>query len=194
MKKIFTLCFAIFFFSTMNSAQDRPLRVGVKFGAPILVGLNLEYVTIANEGRIAPTLDYTSMNLKNTGFNGLRYNYLELGGNYYFRSFEGKGFYGHLSYGQFGVKGSYVNYYVANDAVIGEAKVVANFINIKVGAKWGNSFYFRPEFGYALLLNTIAKAEHINPVTNTLVQESYVNEIDNPIGGLVFNIGFGFAF
>ena len=71
----------------------------------------------------------------------------------------------------------------------GTGKVGINLINIKVGAKWGNGFYFRPEIGYALLMGgSKVKVDYAGGQT----QEETVPSI--LAGGFVFNLGFGIAF
>ena len=194
MKKIFTLCVAIFFFSTINSAQDKPIRVGLKLGTPNWASLNLEYVTTAIDGKLSTSLDFSSItvNLNLADAKKINFTYFELGGNYYFNSFDGKGFYGGLSLNRSSLNG---DYYPENiEADDGEFKAEAYLSNIKIGGKWGNSFYFRTEIGYGLLLSVKAETKYTDPETYTLIKVNELNNVELPNGGLLFNIGFGFAF
>ncbi len=67
-------------------------------------------------------------------------------------------------------------------------------MNLKVGAKFGNGFYFRPEIGYGILAGgSKVEVEYTDPITNTTISE----EEEVPgflVGGVVFNPGFGVAF
>ncbi len=188
MKKISAFLLSILLFTTVLNAQDKPIRIGVKLGVPNIVGLNFEYVTPLLGAKLAPTIDLSSFSIK-AGDVEIKFSYFEIGSNYYFLR-EGKGLYGHFSYGRLGFKGTY------SDPTLGEGegKLGINTLNFKIGAKWGGLFYFRPEIGYAALIgDQIVKVEYFDPINQTTVTE----EEDVPGflgGGIVFNIGFGFSF
>jgi len=189
-----TFVLAIFFCTAFGFSQEKPIRIGLKFGTPNLMSLNLEYATTAINSKLAGTLDLTSISIKAT--HKYKVNYLELGGNYYFNSFDGKGLYGGLSLSRASINIDYENNplkYEYEDRISEEFNAEGYSTNIKIGGKWGNSFYFRTEIGYGLLL--LAKAEKIETetTTNILIKENGLGS-DTPIGGLLFNIGFGVAF
>ncbi len=182
MKKSIIICFAIVLVAASANAQDKPFRVGLKFGIPNIAGLNVEYVTPALNARLAPTADISHFSITASGAKA-SFTYFELGGNYYLAN-EGKGPYAHLSYGNMAFKGTWT------DPTYGEGtgKVGLNMINIKIGAKWGNGFYFRPEIGYSLLMGgSKVKVDYPG-----ITQEETVPSILS--GGFVFNLGFGIAF
>lgn len=179
MKKVLIICLVAL--TTLAHAQEKPIRLGVKLGVPNIVGFNAEYVTPLLGNKFAPNLDVSYISMK-AGSAEATFSYIEIGGNYYFIK-EGKGLYGNLSYGRVGFKGDYTDSRYGT----GEGKVGMNLVNLKLGAKLGNGFYFRPEIGYALLLgDPTVEVEY----TNTTVEE------DTPgiFGGVVFNIGIGVAF
>ena len=188
MKKSIIFLLAIFLFSGISFAQEKPIRIGLKFGVPNLVGLNLEYVTPLLDSKLAPTLDLSSISIS-SGDAKINFSYLELGGNYYFVN-QGKGLYGHFSFGRIGFKATY------SDPVLGEGegKIGLNLLNFKLGAKLGNGFYFRPEIGFgALAGSSVVSVKYTDPSTNIIVTEE--EEIPGFLGGgVVFNLGFGVAF
>ncbi len=179
MKKLLialSICFAF-----AAQAQEKPIRVGIKIGVPNIVGLNAEYVTPALGGKLAPTVDFSYFSLT-SGDAKVSFSYFELGGNYYFMK-QGKGLYGHLSYGNIAFKGEYTDPTLGQ----GEGKATISLVNIKLGAKLGNTFYFRPELGFA--------AGSGGKVTVDYPGESVEEDVPSFLGGgLVANIGFGFAF
>lgn len=180
MRKLIMICFVMAIFVTTASAQEKPIRIGLKFGVPNIAGLNAEYVT---PKQFAPTLDFSYFSLSIGGADA-SFSYIELGSNYYFKP-EGKGFYGHLSYGRLGLKASY------DDATAGkgEGKIGLNLVNLKIGAKLGNAFYFRPEIGYGLLLGG-AKYDVEYP-DGTTEEKTAPGAL---AGGFIGNLGFGVAF
>ncbi len=188
MKKITLTCLCILFLQLSVSAQENPFRIGVKFGVPNVAGLSLEYVTPLLDNKLAAALDYSSISIKADGTE-VSFSYVELGGNYYFLK-EGKGLYGNLSFGRIGFKGSYEDPTFGS----GEGNININLINLKLGAKFGNGFYFRPEIGYGVNAgNSELEVKYTDPSTNTTVTEK--EEIPGFLsGGAVFNVGFGLSF
>ena len=89
MKKSIIICFAIVLVAASANAQEKPFRIGLKFGIPNIAGLNFEYVTPALNARLAPTLDFSRFSIT-AGDAKASFTYFELGGNYYFTK-EGKG-------------------------------------------------------------------------------------------------------
>ncbi len=180
MKKLLIIAF-VMCFAFAGQAQEKPFRIGIKFGVPNVVGLNTEYVTPILGGKLAPTADFSYFSLS-AGEAKVSFSYFEVGSNYYFMN-QGKGLYGHLSYGNIGFKGTY------DDPQYGEGEGKANvsLVNLKLGAKLGNTVYFRPELGYAVGSGGKVRVEY----------DGQTEEEDIPgflSGGLVVNLGFGFAF
>jgi len=66
----------------LHFRKKKPIRIGLKFGIPNIVGLNFEYVTPALNARLAPTLDLSYFSLS-SGDAKVSFSYIELGGNYY---------------------------------------------------------------------------------------------------------------
>lgn len=182
MKKILIICFVAV--TAIAHAQEKPFRLGVKLGVPNVLGLNVEYATPLLGNKLAPSVDLSYFSL-GVGDAEASFSYLELGANYYFFK-EGRGLYGNLGYGRIGFKGTY------NDAVHGEGegKLGINLLNVKVGAKLGGGFYFRPEIGYAVGIgNSKVKVEYDN--TGVTQEEDIPGFL---AGGIIVNIGFGVAF
>jgi hypothetical protein len=188
MKKVIISCLCVLFLQASVSAQENPFRIGLKFGVPNIAGLNLEYVTPLLDNKLAAALDYSSISIKAEG-NEFSFSYIELGGNYYFMN-EGKGLYGNLSFGRVGFKGTYEDAILGN----GKAELAFNLINLKLGGKFGNAFYFRPEVGYGILTGgSEIEVEYTDPLTNETVKEK--EELPGFLaGGAVINIGFGISF
>lgn len=174
----------------------QPFRIGVKIGFPNAIGGHVEYVTPLLHKRLAPSIEYTSLNLDNYLDGDLaRVKYFEAGLNYYFGKRRGRGSYVHLGYGKF--KAEYVgegyNTNMAGQEGTGTFEIDHGSINIRLGAKAGGLFYFRPEIGYMF-----------SPFPNTLdVEINYPDgsreveseEIPGIVwSGLTFNFGIGFAF
>lgn len=187
----------------------RPLRIGAKLGFPNLVGGNLEYVIPLLRNKIAANADYSSIN--GSWFSSgdqasapdLKFSYLEGGINYYIFKL-GKGVYTGINYGNLKFKGSEQD--VPSDT--DENKVGKGFynfshsaVNLKLGAKLGGLFYFRPEVGYSLnkFPTSIDRRVVFNDGSSEMQkiefdsEESPVN-VSALISGLIFNIGMGFAF
>ena len=182
----------------------RPFRIGGKIGIPNVIGGNLEYVTPFVNKKLAVSFDYSVLNsdwlgLKATNENdetgeGLLENlnldikYMEGGLNYYFFK-PGRGLYGGVSYGIIKINGTmaYEN-----------ASEITDFshssFNLKLGAKLGGLFYFRPEVGFSF--NSLPETYDVKIIYDDGSSETQTK--DNPVGflpsGLIANIGLGFAF
>ena len=188
MKKITLLLVTIILISLPSFSQDKPYRVGLTLGTPNLYGLNIEYVTQALNGKLAPSLDVSSIKIKD-GEVDVSFSYIELGANYYFGQ-NSKGLFGHLSFGRIGFTGNY------SDPIYGsgEGKLGLNLFNIKVGAKLGNRLYLRPEIGFASFFgDATVSVEYNDPTSNLsiIVAEEVPSFLS---GGLVYNLGIGLAF
>ena len=188
MKKKIVFILAGLLFSTNLFSQDKPYRLGPIIGLPNLVGLNFEYVTTALNNKLAATIDFSTIKLNDSELD-YNYSYFELGGNYYFRN-KSKGLYGQVSYGRIGFTGNYNN----ADFGAGEGRVSLNMINLMIGAKWGNSFYLRPEIGFANFFNEASvRVEYTEPETSLTftVEEEIPNFLKS---GLIYNLSIGVAF
>ncbi len=193
-KPLFTLLI-ILGFSVASLAQDKPIRIGIKFGVPQVIGLNAEYVTPLLGKKLAASADFSYFSLSIAEASA-SYSYFELGANYYFMN-EGKGLYGNVSYGRMGFNFEYEDYASDIDPSLsngsGEANVGINLVNLKLGAKLGGLFYFRPELGYAVATGDSNYSVRITYPDGTT--ESVSEELPGALaGGFVVNLGFGFAF
>ncbi|MEM9829607.1 MAG: hypothetical protein AAF944_03165 [Bacteroidota bacterium] len=190
-----------------SSKPENPVRIGVKFGFPNIVGLHLEYATPLLGGRIAPTVDFSIIPInvnEDSDFaygNGdfeFRYSYLEVGANIYFFK-PGRGLYANVSYGRTSLRYDFLDYYDEVEDIgggVGKLDIAFNALNLKLGAKLGNSFYFRPEIGVAI----VGVQENIS---YTIVYPDGTTEIETLDEDLpeffiglmpMFNLGFGVAF
>ena len=182
MKKILIFILLIGFSITV-SAQEKPIRIGLKIGVPNIIGVNLEYVTPLFDGKFAPTADFSKISFTIDNVT-MDYSYFEIGTNYYFTK-QGQGLYGHASYGRINVKGTYDD----DTHGVGKSELPLSLVNLKLGAKLGKAFYFRAELGYGLVLSGIEKV--------TVTYASYTEDVDLPSvigGGPIVNLGFGFSF
>ncbi|MBZ9629480.1 hypothetical protein LB465_01715 [Salegentibacter sp. LM13S] len=180
----------------------RPFRIGAKVGFPNIIGGNLEYVTPLLNEKLAVSVDYSTIKSDwligdeeeaASENNELDYTYIEGGLNYYFFK-PGRGLYGGLSYGNINIKGT-VHYEDSRDII----DTSHGSVNIKLGAKLGGLFYFRPEVGYSFS----PLPDHVEAVRvyNDGSRETMNFEFDSDVtpynllfSGLMANIGIGFAF
>lgn len=184
------------FMSSVVIAQEHPFRIGVKIGYPNIVGGNIEYVTPLLKKRLAPTIEYSSINAdKALDPDQAKLTYFQAGLNYYFLK-EGKGLYGNLSYGILDAKLTINDIESDSDPnKTGSANTAIsnNSINIKMGAKWGKGFYFRPEIGYSFAHLDENVVVNVNfPDGSTETQNETLPSILTQ--GILFNIGFGMSF
>ena len=185
----------------------RPVRLGVKIGIPNLVGGNLEYVTPLLNDRLSISLDYSTIksdwfmseedNVDDTRTEELNFSYLEGDLNYYFFK-AGKGLYAGVGYGRINIKGETV---VTNNGEEGTGSIDFSHssLHVKLGAKLGGLFYFRPEVGYSFtsIPKTINyQVQYPDGRTEKDVYDftEQVASADYLFQGLIANIGFGFAF
>jgi hypothetical protein len=168
-----------------SNAQERPMRIGFKFGIPQIAGLNLEYVTPLLNGRLAGDLDLTYL-----PFGVVSYSNIGIGANYYFFD-EGQGLYGGIGYSRWNFGGDWDIEDSNGIAGKGTAGIGENRLNLKLGGKHGGLFYFRWELGYGMALTSPDLK-----VTGTINGVSVTETIDLPLSipGFTGNIGFGFSF
>lgn len=176
MKRL-VLVIILMFIASLAQSQEYPFRVGVKLGIPEALALSLEGVTPSFDNRLGVAVDGSFF----SPGDGLKYSYFTLGANYYF-SKPGSGFYGHLGYGnihfQFNwwqaEEGSFWELFSSQDLEVTEHRA-----NLKLGFKSDTRLFFRGELGYGVMIY-----EKLGETTTN----------SEGIGGLLLNIGFGYAF
>ncbi len=187
----------MFLISSVLIAQEKPIRIGVKIGFPNIIGGNIEYVTPLLGKKLAASIEYSSINAdKFIEPDKAKLSYLQIGFNYYFFK-EGKGLYGNVSYGMLDADLT-VNEIESDfdSEKIGTAFVNLsnNSFNVKLGAKLGGMFYFRPEIGYSFSsIDDMVDVRVEFPDGSSENQEG-IKIPSELTQGLLFNIGFGFAF
>lgn len=184
------------FMSCVVAAQEHPFRIGVKIGYPNIVGGNIEYVTPLFKKRLAPSIEYSSVNADEAlDPDKAKFTYFQAGLNYYFFK-EGKGLYGSLSYGILNAKLTINDIESESDpdkTGSANATISNNSLNIKIGTKWGRGVYFRPEIGYSFTpIDKEVLVEVKFPDGSTETQNETLPSILTQ--GLLFNMGFGMSF
>lgn len=185
-----------------DPSKVRPVRIGVKLGFPNIIGGNLEYVTPLLGKKLAVNADYSTIksgwflqteNEEEGSNTQINYTYLDLGLNYYFFR-RGYGLYGGISYNTIKVE-SVMDY--TDSVEYMEQK--HNSFNVKLGAKLGGLFYFRPEVGYSF--DPLPKEYEVLVIYNDGTRETRTGSWSDSEGpgnllfeGLLANIGLGFAF
>jgi len=183
-------------YSGLVLSQEKPFRIGLKIGFPNVVGGNIEYVTPLLGNKLAVSIDYSSINVDNIlDPDEGEFSYFQAGLNYYFFK-EGKGLYGSLSYSVLDadVTLNDIESDIDFDKIgTATASLSNSSMNIKLGAKLGSGFYFRPEIGYSFtsLDDYVDVVARFPDGTSENQQEEIPSELTQ---GLLFNIGFGFAF
>lgn len=179
---------------TFNSnAQEKPLRLGVKIGAPNIITANAEYVTPLLDNRVALSLDYMSLN-KTIDETNINYNNFEIGTNIYFNN-EGRGLYAGISYFSLDGEATYFDVeFEPDNYEDGTGSITFNTFNLKLGAKLGRTFYFRIEAGYGF--GAIPETIIVTSNSGSETSEEEIPEIPGvKTSGLpVFNFGIGFSF
>lgn len=179
----------------------RPLRIGAKMGFPNLIGGNIEYVTPFLNKKLAGNVDYSNLNsdwfIANNSEDGLsenvKFSYLEGGVNYYLFK-PGKGLYAGMAYNSISFEGS-VKYEDGSTDYIDENH---NSFAVKLGAKLGGLFYFRPVIGYSF--SSLPTSYQVVSVNSSGEKETFREELETEgipnflLNGFLANIGFGFAF
>ncbi|MCE2613194.1 hypothetical protein LVD13_09445 [Flavobacteriaceae bacterium D16] len=189
----------------ITSAQDNNdpdsdvhrFRIGLKAGIPNIVGGNAEFVLPILDNHLAPYIDYSTFSIDVDDVD-TSFNFFEIGTNVYFNN-KGKGLYASISYGSFNLEGTYTDAETVDGELFeGEAsgEIDITTVNLKLGAKLGNKFYFRVEVGYGM--GDIPEEVIITGTVNGQTEEGVEEIPDIPgigdSGLLVANLGFGFAF
>lgn len=191
--------------NTETEYNLRPVRIGVKMGFPNLIGGNLEYVTPLLQKRFSVNVDYSVIksdwllkaeevdSQENNNNEEINFSYLDLGINYYFFK-PGKGLYGGIGYNT--IKAEATREDMESVEYIDEKH---SSIDIKLGAKLGGLFYFRPEIGFSF--DPLPKKYDVLIVYKDGSRETRTDDWGESSGptdilfkGLMANIGFGFAF
>jgi hypothetical protein len=155
-----------------------------------VAGLNLEYVTPLLNKRLAADLDLSYIPLSGSSTK-IDFSNYALCADYYF-SKEGRGLYGGLGYGITGLNVTKDVTFDSGNTKPGKANITVNSLDLKIGGKHGNKFYFRWELGWALPLNSPVfevTATDNNGVTKT---DTFSYPFKN--GSPIADIGFGVAF
>jgi len=182
-------------------SQELPTRVGLKAGLPNAVGINAEYVTHYLNGRLAPNVELSVFPIPKSLFSERdgTITYLQGGFNYYFFK-PGDGLYSNLSYGYLKGKGTGENIRAEKPNAVGEYLIGKGYINennhsinLKVGNKFGNKYYFKPEVGYAF--NNLKEDHAIDVRFKDGSSETQYESIPGVFTkGLLFGVGAGIAF
>jgi hypothetical protein len=200
MKNKITLIFS-FFLVTLSFSQELPTRVGLKAGLPNAIGVNAEYVTPYLNGRLAPNVEFSIYPIPESLFkdrNGT-ITYIQGGLNYYFFK-PGDGLYSNLSYGYLKGKGTGDNVRAEKPNANGEFLIGKGYLNesnhslnLKVGNKFGNKYYFKPEVGYAF--NNLKDEHAIDVRFQDGSRETQLESIPGVFTkGLLVGVGAGIAF
>jgi hypothetical protein len=200
------------YYFSEDKPKVRPFRIGGKLGYPNLIGGNLEYVTPLLGHKLSVSVDYSTLksdwivpeedNADEESSDELDFTYMEGGLNYYLFS-PGKGLYVGASYGSIQIKGQMMFYSENSDRTepgTADIDFSNGSFNVKLGAKLGGLFYFRPEIGYRF--TPLPESYEIEVVFDdgyTEMQETPPLDIDSSpqdliYKGLIANIGFGFSF
>lgn len=187
MKKLLLITSIALLFMGFSKAQENPFRMDLKLGQSDVLSFNFEYVTPFLSGKLAPVIGVSYSPSSSTYSMGIRTS-IEIGSNYYLFK-PGKGLYGHVSYSHSKFKNININ---------GEGNSVfsassRNNINFRLGAKWGNRFYIRPEIGYGLRFNYLSYETISSPITyesTTTYRDFRALDWDN----IQLKIGVGIAF
>ncbi len=196
-RKIFYLLLLQLLFAGHLKSQDKPFRIGVRAGAPILAGVSVEYVTRLLNGKLAVFADYTDFN-QPINFETYELTptvkYWEAGINYYIFK-EGRSLYVSASYGELESSFTIDNYqYNARNDGAGASDLAVSSGFLKVGAKFGRWFYIKPEIG--LMFEEMPSSLDVN--LDFADGSSLVHQLEWPDPllsiGLVASIGIGLGF
>ncbi len=192
-----------------EDSNVKPIRIGAKLGFPNLISLNLEYVLPILDNKLAVSADISKINSSSVadimGFEDdseldMKFGYFEGGLNYYFFK-PGSGLYAGFSYSSSNFEGVIYDYdfYESGTGEDIDGNGYIDFtngsFNLKVGAKVGGTFYFRPEIGYAFSAfpeEVPIEVRYTDGYKEQQTFETYATDVIH--SGLIFNFGFGFAF
>lgn len=194
---ISTITFAQEQENTTTDKDVNPFRIGLKIGTPNAIGGSAEWVTPLFDDRFALFFDYSGINV-NADDVKADFKYSEIGANIYFKN-TGKGLYASLGYAKMDFQGTYSDAITfQGEQFTGDAygRLDVDTFNVKLGAKLGNTFYFRTELGYGF--GSIPEEVEITGNVNGEAMNGVEEIPDVPgiseNGYPLFNIGFGFAF
>ena len=171
--------------------------VGLKIGVPNIAGISFEGVTPLLDNRVAPFVDFSSFDVKDSKTEiGLSYS--EFGANVYFGD-KGKGAYAGIGFGNLSTDLTFYENLDGGGRGKGTIGLDIKSTNLKFGVKTGGRFYFRFEVGYGLT------SDIPDDVTVTLTEiggnETETDTFEVPTipglgtnGILVGNFGFGLSF
>ncbi len=178
---------------TSSKRSIKPFRIGVKVGLPTIATINAEYVTPLLDDRVAISVDYMSLSPTVEDVK-ISYNNFEIGTNIYLSN-KGSGLYGGISYFSFGGEGTFLDTEF-DDGTVGDGvgDIKFNTVNLKLGVKFGRTFYWRLEVGYGF--GDIP--EFIEVTSNDGNSNTFEDIPDIPglssSGLFMANIGFGIQF
>jgi hypothetical protein len=176
-----------------SSKNIKPFRIGIKIGVPTIATINAEYVTPLLDDRVSFTVDYMSLSPTIEEVE-IGYNNFEIGSNIYINN-TGQGFYGGLSYFSFGGEGTFLDTEF-DDGSVGDGKgdIKFNTINLKLGLKFGRTFYTRIEVGYGFGdIPEFIEVTSADGKSNTFEEIPAIPGISSS-GLFTANIGFGVQF
>jgi hypothetical protein len=171
--------------------------VGLKIGVPNIAGISFEGVTPLLDNRVAPFVDFSSFDVKDSETEiGLSYS--EFGANVYFGD-KGNGAYAGIGFGNLSTDLTFYENLDGGGRGKGTIGLDIKSTNLKFGVKTGGRFYFRFEVGYGLT------SDIPDDVTVTLTEiggnETETDTFEVPTipglgtsGILVGNFGFGLSF
>ena len=173
------------------------MRFGVKIGTPNIVGANLEFVLPALDNHLAIFADYSGFTVDIDEVD-TSLKYIEFGTNIYFNN-SGKGLYGSLSYGKLDIEGSYSDAQtIEGENFTGDAygELDVSTVNVKLGIKFGDMFYFRSElgFGFGDVPEQIEISGNVNGSPETGIEDIPDVPGIGESGYALFNIGIGISF
>lgn len=184
MKKIILISAVALLVSFAGTAQENPIRIGVKLGKPNIAGLNAEYALPFIGGRLAPAIDFSTLSVPTSLLDNpeVTYNYFGFGANFYFLG-DGKGPYAHLGYGKIGVDAKYTS-----NGETADIDFDANLFIAKLGIRKGKRFYFISELGWGLTSADPEVVVQYDTFSETKKIPGFL------VGGFIANTGFGVAF
>lgn len=196
MKKINLLWFVCMIVITIQGQENesiKPLRIGVKIGAPSVATLSAEYVSPLLDNRVGVTLDYLPINPTFDDVS-LQLRNLEVGATIYLNN-TGKGLYASASYFNFNTSADVVDVDF-DDGTFGSGSTQLEFgtFNVKLGLKTGRTLFLRAELGYAF--GNLPNQLVIQSTDGTSFTTEPIEDIPvlGSSGFPIFNFGFGVAF
>lgn len=201
--------------NTTSNPRVKRFSIGIKVGAPNILGVSIEVVTPLLKNRIAPYIDYGQVNNFKSFISGfeidpndkISFKYLEFGSNFYFRKY-GKGLYAGIGFGNLSLGITRDNLSLSGNGYTGIGKASGNIkmnaTNLKIGIKTGGRIYFRGELGSSFwkvpeTIEIKGTFTYTDPSGNTQTESGTATEKVSEISGIgnvvpLLNIGFGISF